>query len=154
MLKKTEIDYPVFLLTVLLTVIGIILIYSANYTNDSEWMQTLYQKQILRAVAGFLLIYFIQLIPHRVLFSLAYPAYFFSLFILIIVLFFGDSAGGAARWISIAGIKIQPAEFTKFAVLIALFVSSSPFLFMGLLEIKSVHFTIASSMVYPRISFT
>ncbi len=56
---------------------------------------------------------------------------------LLIVLFVGESAGGAARWISIGGLRIQPAEFTKFAVLIALarYLSAHE---MSFIEIKTL----------------
>ena len=39
-----------------------------------------------------------------------------SIFLLILVLFVGSKAKGATRWISFAGLTIQPSEFAKYAI--------------------------------------
>lgn len=52
-------------------------------------------------------------------------AYLVTVILLVLVLFIGTSAGGAKRWIEIAGISIQPSELAKttLVLVLALFMS-------------------------------
>jgi rod shape determining protein RodA len=52
--------------------------------------------------------------------QIAYPAYFFSLALLVLVLVVGAVTSGSQRWISIGGVSLQPSELAKFAVIVAL----------------------------------
>src|SRR5262249_19684992 len=50
----------------------------------------------------------------------AYPIYFVSLLLLVLVLAMGTSAYGARRWIEFGVIKFQPSEIAKIATVLVL----------------------------------
>ncbi|MFC7291845.1 rod shape-determining protein RodA [Hirschia litorea] len=58
--------------------------------------------------------------PLRVWAMIAYPAYLGSLLLLVGVELFGTVGGGAQRWLDIGPVLIQPSEFMKIAILLAL----------------------------------
>ena len=48
------------------------------------------------------------------------PLYFFTILTLLYVNFSGISALGAKRWLSFAGLYVQPSEFAKLTVILVL----------------------------------
>jgi rod shape determining protein RodA len=52
--------------------------------------------------------------------SLAYPIYFVILFLLMVVEATGKIGGGSQRWIDLGIINLQPSEFMKLAIVLAL----------------------------------
>ncbi len=58
--------------------------------------------------------------PLRVWAMIAYPAYLGSLLLLVGVELVGTVGGGAQRWLDIGPVLIQPSEFMKIAILLAL----------------------------------
>lgn len=59
-------------------------------------------------------------IPLRLWRTLAYPAYFAALALLVGVEFYGQTNMGATRWILIGPIRVQPSEVMKLAIVLAL----------------------------------
>jgi rod shape determining protein RodA len=59
-------------------------------------------------------------LPMRAWSSMAYPAYFVSLLLLVAVEVKGTTAMGATRWIDIGPARIQPSEIMKLALVLAL----------------------------------
>ena len=59
-------------------------------------------------------------IPGRLFYGFAYIFYAISVVMLVMALVMGVSAKGAERWIIIAGFKLQPSEFAKIGLLLAL----------------------------------
>lgn len=114
------IDY-VLLINVILTIIfGIIMIYSATYSypNSSKYIIT----QILSAIIGFILIFFITLVDYRY-FGQAYKIiYILNILILasVFLLGTGKAQWGGQRWIRIGGFGIQPSEVAKIGFIISL----------------------------------
>jgi rod shape determining protein RodA len=51
---------------------------------------------------------------------LAYPLYFFSIALLILVLLVGKSTSGSQRWLSLGPISLQASELSKIAVVLVL----------------------------------
>ncbi len=78
-----------------------------------------YQHAIV-AYIGFLIIYFLAQFPLQDLRKYIITIYFFTVFMLLYVNFSGTSALGAQRWLSIAGLYIQPSEFAKLTLILAL----------------------------------
>ena len=56
----------------------------------------------------------------RQIFGYAYVIFFLSIISLVIIPFFGIESNGATRWINIAGISLQPSEFVKYTLILAL----------------------------------
>ncbi|MBN1576234.1 MAG: rod shape-determining protein RodA [Chitinispirillaceae bacterium] len=118
--KKGGFDFTLFLLALLLWTIGIVLVYSATYIHESGPLAQLYKQQIIWVVMAFFVILALISLPGRIFFNMAYVIYGFSLLLLLLALFMGVSTKGAERWIIIANVKIQPSEFAKIGLLLAL----------------------------------
>ncbi len=117
--KISNLDWNIIIVTILLIVFGLTTIYSAdNATSETGGFNSFY-KQIIWFGLGLALASIIIAIPSRVLFDLAYLIYAFTLAVLIFVLI-KPGSGETARWINFAGFTIQPSEFSKIAVVIAL----------------------------------
>ncbi|MEO0084823.1 MAG: rod shape-determining protein RodA [candidate division WOR-3 bacterium] len=103
---------PVILVVTLLTIIGLLAIYSAGNLRFTIrqlcWLPF--------AVMAFLFAY---RLPQRLLFYLAYPLFFFGIFLLILVLIFGSGVG-AKRWFNFGLVSFQPSEFIKLTTVLAL----------------------------------
>ena len=102
----------IFLCLSLLLIVGIINLYSATSGNYLFWSQS---KHIAVGVLVFIL--FAWIFPIKTISDLSYPYFIFITLLLIFVLLWGHKAGGAQRWLNIAGTKVQPSEFAKIAVI-------------------------------------
>ncbi|MBI5328212.1 MAG: rod shape-determining protein RodA [Deltaproteobacteria bacterium] len=110
-------DWSIFSLTILLSIIGIINIYSATMIGGSG---NLYKKQLIWFLIGFGFMTAITFINYIHLERFAYPIYILSIFLLLLTLLFGRTTSGATRWLNLGFISFQPSEFAKLAVIIIL----------------------------------
>jgi len=105
-----NIDIWLYLIPTLLTLIGGAVIYSLVYTKDAEGLLI---KQGIALGLGIVLMVFFLFYDYRHLKNLAWPLYIFGIILLIIVDFWGSTAGGATRWLQIGSQQIQPSEIFK-----------------------------------------
>jgi rod shape determining protein RodA len=113
-------DFPLFWAALALWTIGIVLVYSATCTVESGQLAGLYKQQIVWVLLALLVIAAILSIPGRFFFGFGYVFYGLALILLLLAEIMGTSVKGAERWIIIAGVKLQPSEFAKIGVLLAL----------------------------------
>lgn len=118
--RKGSFDFPLFFLALSLWIIGIFLIYSATYFHESGPLAGIYKQQIIWVAMAIFIIMAIISIPGRLFYGFAYIFYAISVVMLVMALVMGVSAKGAERWIIIAGFKLQPSEFAKIGLLLAL----------------------------------
>lgn len=115
---------PLFIvIVVLLSLLGIALVYSATWDDADRFMQSLWFKQTIYVVVGFGLIFLITILPDRFFQAIAWPFYFVSILLLIYVALGGGAAvesKGAGRWIQLPGFNLQPSELAKLAYLLVL----------------------------------
>ncbi len=97
---------------------GVLMLFSATSTNPVE--AGLPYRQALRLGVAFLLLLGLALLPIRLWAAVAYPAYGIALVMLIGVELFGATGGGAQRWLDVGPIRLQPSEFMKLALVLAL----------------------------------
>jgi len=109
-------NMPLIICTILLGLVGVLVLYSIAGGDFSPWGW----RHGLRLVVGLALMYAIANIELRTLFNLAYPFYGGILLLLIGVEIFGDTNMGAQRWLDLGFISIQPSEFMRFAIIMAL----------------------------------
>lgn len=116
-------DWGLFAIAVLLSIVGLAMIYSA--TLGSEDLAGTWRRQAIYAAVGVGLLFSVASIDYRLLESLEWPLYFVTLGLLVFTLVFGSSEiGEVRRFIYIGGTSIQPA----FPALILLIVSQAGFL--------------------------
>ena len=120
-----KVDIPFLMILLLVLVTGLTMLYSASYAQslyDSGFVtSTRYlQKQAAFALLGLAAMAAISRIRPEFWLKLAWPLYFGSVLLLILVLFFGETVNGAKRWINIAGVQFQPSEIAKFTLILLL----------------------------------
>jgi rod shape determining protein RodA len=113
-------DWILLLLLVLIAGISILNLYSATYTIRHEGGSQVFLKQIYWYVMGFSVFFFMTTFNYYVLERLAFPAYFVSIGLLVLVLLIGKVSSGSQRWISLGGLTFQPSELSKIAIVLAL----------------------------------
>jgi len=101
----------------LLVLIGIGSVYSATYDAGASLY---FNRQVIWAGAGFILMIAIWLLPFRTLQMISYPAYAVSILMLVAVLVAGKTVAGTKSWFGIGGFGLQPSEFVKVTTLMAL----------------------------------
>ena len=114
-------DYTMLFMIIFLLVFGVIMIYSASsYTADLKFKNSAYfvNKQLVFVGGGLVLMIIVSLIPYKVWIKLSKPIYVVATGLVGAVLVIGRDANGARRWINIFGIKFQPSEFVKVAIII------------------------------------
>jgi cell division protein FtsW len=105
----------------LLLAIGLVMVLSTSSASQLDAGGSPYSvfgKQLLGAAVGLALIWVLARTPPRLLRAVAYPLLLATIAGLILVLAFGTTVNGAERWIMVAGVKIQPSEFAKLALLL------------------------------------
>ncbi len=118
--KSNGFDLTLFLLALILWTIGIFLVYSATYIHESGPLAQLYRQQVIWVAMALVIILAVISIPGRIFYNLAYVLYGVSLLLLLLALAMGVSVKGAERWVVIGGFKLQPSEFAKIGLLLAL----------------------------------
>ena len=115
-------DFILLLLAAALVAYGAILIYSASLSAYPDGMTLGHPlvKQIMFAAAGLAISIGVAWLDYRMWGQMAPALYALSVFLLIAVLFVGDSAYGSTRWFSFAGQQIQASEIAKILVIVTL----------------------------------
>lgn len=108
-----------WLLPVLAAVLGLVGVLAILSANDGIWALGAMQHGVRMGVAFFLMIG-IALTPIRAWYALAYPAYLGALALLVAVELVGINVNGSVRWLQLGPIRLQPSEFMKPAVVLAL----------------------------------
>jgi len=95
---------------------SVLCLYSSNGGNMIPWAI----KQVYFIIFSLCIFYVLISINVKYLFNYAYIFLFIVCILLIIVIPFGKRALGASRWIDFGFITLQPSEFAKIAVVLAL----------------------------------
>jgi len=118
-------DTTLLLSVLLLTGMGIVMVYSASSAiANNSWGNSYFfiRKQAVSAVIGCILLMGTAMTPYRLYRKFAYIFLAIAAFLVILtqVPGIGHSAGGAARWIKIGAFSMQPSEFARLAFIIYL----------------------------------
>ncbi|MBQ4292099.1 MAG: rod shape-determining protein RodA [Muribaculaceae bacterium] len=119
-----NIDWLTVILYLVLVVTGVFCIYAASYDFDDASIFDFNEfsgKQLTWIGLAFVIGLVILLIDWRVYETYAYPIYILLVIILFLTIFIGTPIKGSRSWIAIGStIRLQPAEFAKFATALAL----------------------------------
>lgn len=116
-----NLDLVVIVVTLLLIVVSLIVIGSATHVNTPSDERYWYvQRQGLFAFINILIVFFMLNFDYKNFGRFANVLYGINLVMLLAVMFVGQSALGAQRWIQIGPINLQPSEFSKIIMIISL----------------------------------
>ena len=111
-----EFDWVLFIATICLSVFGIVMIYSATRTLQSNTNVIVQSGAMVIGCAAMLVTCFFD---YEQLKNLVKPIYIFAIAILLLVLVFGVSGDwGARSWIRFGAIGIQPSEIAKICFIV------------------------------------
>lgn len=118
-----NIDWSLVFIYLLMLLFGWLNIYSANYdegTFDLFTMQAEPGKQLFWIGTSCIWLFFILLLDGKFYTTFSYLIYALMILLLIGVLIVGKEIGGARSWYDLGNFSLQPSEFAKVGVLLAL----------------------------------
>ena len=114
--QLTALDPLLLITAVVLVAFGIMAVYVAGAENQ----QANAMNQALGVVVGLAGAIPLALIDYRIWQRYLYYIYGTVVFMLLAVFLVGTVRGGAQRWIDIGPVQVQPSEFAKLLVVVAL----------------------------------
>ncbi len=114
-------DYSLLFAVLFITGFGMIMMYSASgYSAQNTMNDAMYflKRQAAFAVLGIVVMLVVSRIDYHIYAKLVVPIFCISFLAQIATAFIGLSSHGSARWISVAGVRFQPSEMMKIAVII------------------------------------
>ncbi|HHJ51565.1 MAG TPA: rod shape-determining protein RodA [Caldithrix abyssi] len=112
----SKIDFILLSIVILLSIAGLLALYSATNTTQS---QGYFLRQVMVLTIGFSLLFVTTFTPLKIILRLSYLFYGISIFLLVLVFFFGVIGYGAERWLYLGPVKLQPSEPAKIATVLA-----------------------------------
>jgi len=122
---RREIDSPLLLLTIALTCIGVVMVYSSSAIMAADRFHDGFyflKRQMVYAVIGFILMVGATYFNYQNWRKLAVLSLLLSIVLLglLFVPGLGVRVGGAMRWLRLPGLTLQPAELVKLALVLYL----------------------------------
>jgi len=119
--KFLRFDWYALSLYLMLVGIGLVNIYSAVYDVDNTAIAAGFmQKQLIALGIGIALIFLFQFIDIKFFERYASILFMVSILSLLGLWIFGTEVSGARSWYAIGGFSLQPSEFAKVAVALAI----------------------------------
>ncbi len=112
-------DWLLLLLICIVTIEGVVVIYSATFSDAVRQSNPLYLRQIYWLLLGVAAIFVVISIDYHHLGRWSYALYAINVGLLMFLLFKGGDAK-VARWLKIGGVSFQPSEFMKLTMILVL----------------------------------
>ena len=100
--------------------VGILNLYSATHSQSSEGLDLLYKSQLMWFVISVSVAIVISFLNPKTFERFSYVGYVLTLFLVFLVMLMGKSGMGAQRWLVLGPIRMQPSEFMKMGLVLAL----------------------------------
>ncbi len=113
-----NLDWKLWLAMLAVSLFAVVAIRSASATAIPGAPYHYVKSQLIFVVLGNLAIACSLIFDYRLLLRLTKPIYLLNLGLLAAVLLVGKAAGGAQRWVNVAGFRLQPSEFAKVFIII------------------------------------
>ena len=113
---KEYFDFKTLTACIILLTLGLLSIYSATFDINNA---ANFHRQFIWSIVGFVVMMFIAFTPIRTIQRLAFPFYFGTLAILVVILLIGSTVKGSKSWLGIGGLGGQPSEIAKIATILA-----------------------------------
>ncbi len=122
---KREVDTTLLLISLSLTCIGVVMVYSSSAIMAAERFHDGFyflKRQLAYALVGFALMAFATYFNYHNWRRVAVAGLFGSIVLLALIFVpgLGVRVGGAVRWLQLPGITLQPAELVKLALVLYL----------------------------------
>ncbi len=114
--RVLDIYWSLVILLMMTALIGVLMLYSVADGAWTPWAM----NHLLRFLLALFLMFICALIPIRIWYRLSYPLYIMTLLLLIVVDIFGVERMGAQRWLDLGIFNLQPSEFMKITLVLAL----------------------------------
>lgn len=114
--KLWRISWLYVLLICTLAGVGYVTLYSAGGGTPYPFAA----PQAARFAVGLVLMITVAMLPPKILVRVSGPLYVLSIILLVAVLRMGHVGKGAERWLMIGGLQVQPSEYAKVALVLAL----------------------------------
>jgi rod shape determining protein RodA len=115
-----EIDFFILLAAVILSIFGVLFIYSAGITSVNPQGSSEYWRQIIWLAAGLVAALALALFDYKRLREWSLYLYLVILALLLYTLKFGHVVNGTRGWIRLGPFSIQPSEFAKIVTIVFL----------------------------------
>lgn len=119
-----NVDWMVVLIYIACLMIGWLNIYAAVYNPEAHTnmfdLSNNAGKQLMWIGTAALLIICILVIDYKFYETFSFVIYAVVIFLLVVVLFAGSNINGSRSWIKLGSFSLQPAEFSKLAVSLAI----------------------------------
>lgn len=118
--ERGLLDVPFLILTILLVLIGVIMMFSASYASAyaTEGSSTYYfARQGVFALVGIGAMLFVSRLNYQMWRALSFPILAVTAGLMLLTPIIGLTGGGATRWIQVGGIRFQPSEVAKIAII-------------------------------------
>lgn len=118
-------EFNFFLLGCVLILLSISLlsVHSATLNAVTAYgnpLHVLFPRHIINIVVGLIMLVLVSLLDYRLLSGLGMPLYVATVLVLTLVLVVGQISEGAQSWVNVGTRTLQPSEFAKLLVIIAL----------------------------------
>jgi cell division protein FtsW len=122
-MKRGKTEFCLILIAFLLLGFGLVMVFSASYFNgytDPDINDSYYyfKKQLLFALIGLFLFFFVSNIPYYKYRKWAVPILLICLILLILVPMIGLVRNGAQRWLGFGALSFQPSELVKIGMIV------------------------------------
>lgn len=122
--KKGPIDFPLFIIILILLCFGLIMVFSASMVEDVKKYNNIYYhliKQGMWLLVGIVAMFTMLIIPYQKLKERKFITFGMAItLILLVVVLFMPSVKGSSRWFALGGANLQPSEIAKIMIIIYL----------------------------------
>ncbi len=120
---KPYYDYDLLLVIIFLMCFGLVMLYSSSaYSAQNDYNNDMFffTRQAIIGIIGFIVMFIVSKIDYHLYGAYAKEFFWISMFLMALVQTpLGKTVNGARRWIRLpGGLSLQPAEFTKVAVIL------------------------------------
>ncbi len=114
--KLSRFSWALFIPMCLVLAISIVVLYSAG---SGAW-RPFALSQLVKIIMGFSVFFFAAFSNIKTWLKSAYIIYAIALIMIVMVTFVGHTGMGAQRWLNLGFFHVQPSEFIKIALVLAL----------------------------------
>jgi rod shape determining protein RodA len=100
--------------------VGVLNLYSATHSQTHDGLASLYKAQMMWFFMAVCVAIAVSFINPKTIERFAYVGFALTLFLVLLVLLMGKVGMGAQRWLVLGPIRMQPSEFMKLGLVLAL----------------------------------